>query len=99
VLYAIRLATATLCRRVQAIEAEAARIDEHLVTLVAAAAPSLLETLGVGPDATPSDQSGLAQLRYAQIAGRADRTHAPWGCVDRRQGHVAMRELGVGGGT
>lgn len=50
VLYATRVAMATLGRRVLALEAEAARIDELLISLVTQAAPDLLELLGVGPD-------------------------------------------------
>lgn len=50
VIYATRVAMATLGRRVVALEAEAARIDELLVPLVQATAPRLLELLGVGAD-------------------------------------------------
>jgi transposase len=50
VLFATRFAMATLGRRVAALEAEARHIDKILVPLVRAAAPSLLEVFGVGPD-------------------------------------------------
>jgi transposase len=50
VLFATRFAMATLGRRIAALEAEAKRVDELLVPLVRAGAPSLLQVFGVGPD-------------------------------------------------
>jgi transposase len=48
VLYATKLAIATLGRRVLALEADAERLDQELDTLVRRTAPSLLELYGVG---------------------------------------------------
>ena len=48
VLYATKLAIATLGRRVLALEADAQRLDRLLDTLVRRTAPSLLEVYGVG---------------------------------------------------
>jgi len=48
VVYATKLAIATLGRRVLALEADAARLDHELETLVRRTAPSLLEIYGVG---------------------------------------------------
>ncbi len=47
-MYATKLAIATLGRRVLALEAEAARLDRELETLVRRTAPSLLDVYGVG---------------------------------------------------
>src|SRR3954471_18843810 len=48
VVYATKLAIATLGRRVLALEADAARLDRHLEMLVRRSAPRLLEVYGVG---------------------------------------------------
>src|SRR5438132_1898825 len=48
VVYATKLAIATLGRRVLALEADAERLDHELETLVRRTAPSLLEIYGVG---------------------------------------------------
>jgi transposase len=48
VVYATKLAIATLGRRVLALEADAERLDHQLETLVRRTAPSLLEVYGVG---------------------------------------------------
>jgi transposase len=48
VVYATKLAIATLGRRVLALEADAERLDHELETLVRRTAPSLLEVYGVG---------------------------------------------------
>jgi transposase len=48
VVYATKLAIATLGRRVLALEADAQRLDHELETLVRHRAPSLLEVYGVG---------------------------------------------------
>src|SRR5438876_207820 len=48
VVYATKLAIATLGRRVLALEADAERLDDELETLVRRTAPSLLEIYGVG---------------------------------------------------
>jgi transposase len=48
VLYATKLAITTLGRRVLALEADAARLDDELETLVRRTASSLLEVYGVG---------------------------------------------------
>ena len=48
VVYATKLAIATLGRRVLALEADAERLDRELETLVRRTAPSLLEIYGVG---------------------------------------------------
>jgi transposase len=48
VLYATKLAIATLGRRVLALETDATRLDDELETLVRRSAPSLLDVHGVG---------------------------------------------------
>jgi transposase len=48
VLYATKLAIATLGRRVLALEADAERLDRELETLIQRTAPALLEIYGVG---------------------------------------------------
>src|SRR5204863_4471636 len=48
VVYATKLAIATLGRRVLALEADTARLDDELETLVRRTAPNLLEVYGVG---------------------------------------------------
>jgi transposase len=48
VVHATKLAIATLGRRVLALEADTARLDDELETLVRRTAPSLLEVYGVG---------------------------------------------------
>src|SRR3954451_14827227 len=48
VVYATKLAIATLGRRVLALEADAARLDRHLEMLVRRSAPSLLDIYGIG---------------------------------------------------
>src|SRR5436190_2529279 len=48
VVYATKLAIATLGRRVLALETDAVRLDHELETLVRRCAPSLLEVYGVG---------------------------------------------------
>jgi transposase len=48
VMYATKLAIATLGRRVLALETDAQRLDDELQTLVRRSAPSLLEIYGVG---------------------------------------------------
>ena len=50
VMYATKLAIATLGRRVVELDADAARLDEQLDELVRRRAPSLLEVYGVGID-------------------------------------------------
>ena len=97
VLYATRLAMTTLGRRVQALEAEAARIDELLVPLVEQTAPSLLDLLGVGPDtaaillvaAGDNPQRIRSEAAWAHLCGVAP--------IPASTGKTSRRRLNRGG--
>ena len=77
--YGVKTALVTLARRVQAINAEIAILDERIEALVTATAPGLLEIYGAGPDtaaillAAAGDNAGRirSEAAFARICGVA----------------------------
>jgi transposase len=97
VMYATKLAIATLGRRVLALEADAERLDHELETLVRRTAPSLLEIYGVGIDtaaillvaAGDNPHRLKSEAAFAHLCGVAP--------LSASSGKVARHRLNPGG--
>ncbi len=97
VLHAAKFAMRELARRIQALEAETARLDELLEPLVAATAPDLLAVYGVGVDT-----AAILLVAVGDNPGRL-RSEAAWAhmCgvapIEASTGKVSRHRLNRGG--